>query len=45
MYTLHFPIPQDESTLHETNQRLVVLYGVGSGREQVDQNVDEMEFN
>ena len=35
MYALHFPIPQDESTLHETNQRLLVLFGVGSSRDQV----------
>lgn len=42
MYALHFPIPQDESTLHETNQRLLVLYGVGSGRDQVQLMFDCM---
>ena len=34
LYTTHFPIPQDECTLHECNQRLVLLYGVGKARDE-----------
>ena len=33
-YATHFPIPQDEMSTHECNQRLVVLYGVGKAREE-----------
>ncbi len=28
-YATHFPIPQDDTCLHEVNQRLITLYGVG----------------
>lgn len=34
LYTTHFPIPQDETTLHECNQRHILLYGVGRAREE-----------
>uniref|UniRef100_A0A8C4QLK3 Mediator complex subunit 12L n=1 Tax=Eptatretus burgeri TaxID=7764 RepID=A0A8C4QLK3_EPTBU len=33
-YATHFPIVQDESSVHECNQRLIVLYGVGRQRDE-----------
>ncbi|XP_077204785.1 mediator of RNA polymerase II transcription subunit 12-like protein isoform X2 [Paroedura picta] len=33
-YATHFPIPQDESSNHECNQRMILLYGVGKDREE-----------
>uniref|UniRef100_A0A670KGV6 Mediator complex subunit 12 n=1 Tax=Podarcis muralis TaxID=64176 RepID=A0A670KGV6_PODMU len=33
-YSMHFPIPQEESSSHECNQRLVVLFGVGKQRDE-----------
>uniref|UniRef100_A0A803TCG9 Mediator complex subunit 12 n=1 Tax=Anolis carolinensis TaxID=28377 RepID=A0A803TCG9_ANOCA len=33
-YSTHFPIPQEESSSHECNQRLVVLFGVGKQRDE-----------
>ena len=33
IYSTHFPIPQDEYSSHECNQRLVTLYGVGKARD------------
>ncbi|XP_041119230.1 mediator of RNA polymerase II transcription subunit 12-like protein isoform X13 [Polyodon spathula] len=33
-YASHFPIPLDESSSHECNQRMVLLYGVGKRREE-----------
>ncbi|RXM29446.1 Mediator of RNA polymerase II transcription subunit 12-like protein [Acipenser ruthenus] len=33
-YASHFPIPLDESSSHECNQRMVLLYGVGKQREE-----------
>ena len=33
LYATHFPLPQDDSSSHECNQRLVVLFGVGKARE------------
>nr|KAF6478103.1 mediator complex subunit 12L [Molossus molossus] len=33
-YATHFPIPLDESSSHECNQRTVLLYGVGKERDQ-----------
>jgi len=32
-YTNHFPLPQEEFSSHECNQRSVVLFGVGKARE------------
>lgn len=34
LYTTHFPLPQDESTNHDCNQRHVLLYGVGKARDE-----------
>ena len=33
-YAQHFPIPADNLSAHENNQRLVLLYGVGKARSQ-----------
>uniref|UniRef100_A0A8C9PYV4 Mediator complex subunit 12L n=1 Tax=Spermophilus dauricus TaxID=99837 RepID=A0A8C9PYV4_SPEDA len=33
-YATHFPIPLDESSSHECNQRTILLYGVGKEREE-----------
>ena len=37
-YATHFPIPQENFTSHECNQRLVLLYGVGKARNEVIAN-------
>ncbi|XP_023375713.1 mediator of RNA polymerase II transcription subunit 12-like protein isoform X5 [Pteropus vampyrus] len=34
-YATHFPIPLDESSSHECNQRTILLYGVGKERDEV----------
>ncbi|CAG5131136.1 unnamed protein product, partial [Candidula unifasciata] len=33
VYATHFPIPQDDCSSHEINQRMIVLYGVGKARD------------
>ncbi|XP_078266596.1 mediator of RNA polymerase II transcription subunit 12-like protein isoform X3 [Rhinoraja longicauda] len=33
-YATHFPIPQDETSSHECNQRMILLYGVGKQRDE-----------
>uniref|UniRef100_A0A8C0EP70 Mediator complex subunit 12L n=1 Tax=Bubo bubo TaxID=30461 RepID=A0A8C0EP70_BUBBB len=33
-YATHFPIPLDESSSHECNQRMILLYGVGKERDE-----------
>ncbi|XP_072852174.2 mediator of RNA polymerase II transcription subunit 12-like protein isoform X3 [Pogona vitticeps] len=33
-YATHFPIPLDETSSHECNQRMILLYGVGKEREE-----------
>lgn len=33
-YVQHFPIPSENLTAHENNQRLILLFGVGKGRSQ-----------
>ena len=38
-YVYHFPLPQDENSTHECNQRNVLLYGVGRGRDDASKNV------
>lgn len=42
LYTLHFPIPQDEDSSHECNQRMVVLYGVGKARDDARHFIKKM---
>ncbi|XP_076370100.1 mediator complex subunit kohtalo isoform X2 [Tachypleus tridentatus] len=34
LYTTHFPLPQDESSSHDCNQRHILLYGVGKARDE-----------
>ena len=34
MFATHFPIAADEPSTHESNQRMVVLYGVGRQRDE-----------
>uniref|UniRef100_A0A452IWQ1 Uncharacterized protein n=1 Tax=Gopherus agassizii TaxID=38772 RepID=A0A452IWQ1_9SAUR len=33
-YATHFPIPLEESSSHECNQRMILLYGVGKERDE-----------
>ncbi|XP_073915815.1 mediator of RNA polymerase II transcription subunit 12-like protein isoform X11 [Castor canadensis] len=33
-YATHFPVPLDESSSHECNQRTILLYGVGKERDK-----------
>lgn len=33
-YAQHFPIPSENLSAHENNQRLILLYGVGRARSQ-----------
>ncbi|KAM8953143.1 mediator of RNA polymerase II transcription subunit 12-like protein [Pelodytes ibericus] len=33
-YATHFPIPLEESSSHECNQRMILLYGVGRERDE-----------
>ena len=41
-YVYHFPLPQDESSTHDCNQRNVLLYGVGRGRDDASRNVKKI---
>ena len=34
VFLTHFPIPDDEQSSHESNQRMMVLYGVGRQRDE-----------
>lgn len=34
LYTTHFPLPQDESSYHDCNQRHILLFGVGKARDE-----------
>nr|XP_006824481.1 PREDICTED: mediator of RNA polymerase II transcription subunit 12-like protein-like [Saccoglossus kowalevskii] len=43
LYAKHFPIPQDEISSHECNQRLVVLYGVGKARDEARHAVKKVQ--
>lgn len=42
LYTTHFPLPQDESSSHDCNQRHVLLYGVGKVRDEARHTVKKM---
>ena len=41
-YVYHFPLPQDESSTHDCNQRNVLLYGVGRGRDDASRSVKKI---
>ncbi|XP_033637539.1 mediator of RNA polymerase II transcription subunit 12-like protein isoform X2 [Asterias rubens] len=43
MYAMHFPIPQDEMSAHECNQRLVLLYGFGKARDEARHTVKRIQ--
>ena len=38
-YLYHFPLPQDDTSVHDCNQRHVLLYGVGKGRDDTTRQV------
>ena len=42
VYVTHFPIPQDEFSTHECNQRMVTLYGVGKLREEARHQIKKV---
>ncbi|RWS13512.1 thyroid hormone receptor-associated protein-like protein [Dinothrombium tinctorium] len=42
LYTTHFPLPQDETTSHDCNQRHVLLYGVGKARDDARHSVKKV---
>ncbi|XP_054985697.1 mediator of RNA polymerase II transcription subunit 12-like protein isoform X1 [Sorex araneus] len=41
-YATHFPIPLDESSSHECNQRTILLYGVGKERARARQQLKKI---
>lgn len=42
LYTLHFPLPQDDASQHDVNQRYILLYGVGKERDDRKHSVKKM---
>lgn len=42
LYTMHFPLPQDDTSQHDCNQRYVLLYGVGKERDERKHSVKKM---
>ncbi|KAF2359628.1 Mediator complex subunit Med12 [Trinorchestia longiramus] len=42
VYAQHFPLPSDDSYSHETNQRYVLLYGVGKARDEARHAVKKL---
>ena len=45
LYAMHFPIPLGHDNSHDSNQRLVILYGVGKRRHEEVKLVEEVESN
>ena len=43
LFAKNFPIPQDEMSAHECNQRLVLLYGFGRGRDDARHAVKKVQ--
>ena len=41
-YVNHFPITQDEFSAHETNQRMLILYGVAKERDEITHSVKKI---
>lgn len=41
-YTIHFPLPQDENTNHDSNQRHVLLYGCGKQRDEARHQIKKV---
>ncbi|KAK2719591.1 mediator of RNA polymerase II transcription subunit 12-like protein isoform X2 [Artemia franciscana] len=42
LYTMHFPLPQDDTSNHDSNQRHVLLYGVGKARDEARHQVKKV---
>lgn len=42
LYTMHFPLSQDDASQHDCNQRYVLLYGVGKERDERKHSVKKM---
>jgi len=42
LFVTHFPLPQDDSCSHNCNQRHVLLYGVGKGKDEARHVVKKM---
>lgn len=42
LYTLHFPLSQDDASQHDCNQRYILLYGVGKERDERKHSVKKM---
>lgn len=42
LYTMHFPLPQDDASQHDCNQRYILLYGVGKERDERKHSVKKM---
>lgn len=42
LYTVHFPLPQDETNNHDVNQRNVLLYGCGKQRDESKHQVKKV---
>ncbi|KAM9316506.1 mediator of RNA polymerase II transcription subunit 12-like protein [Gastrophryne carolinensis] len=44
-YATHFPIPLEASSIHECNQRMILLYGVGKEREEAKHQIKKITKN
>ena len=42
LYTIHFPLPQDENTNHDSNQRHILLYGCGKQRDEARHQIKKV---
>ncbi|CAG2169792.1 unnamed protein product, partial [Oppiella nova] len=42
LYTMHFPLPQDETFAHDCNQRHILLYGVGKAKDEAKHAVKKI---
>ena len=42
LYTMHFPLPQDDTFLHDCNQRHILLYGVGKAKDEAKHAVKKI---
>lgn len=42
LYTMHFPLSQDDASQHDCNQRYILLYGVGKERDERKHSVKKM---
>ena len=42
LYTMHFPLPQEETFAHDCNQRHILLYGVGKSKDEAKHAVKKI---